>query len=64
MKLPKDIKHLNLSNEELEKLSDSDKQRLFAELPCNDATFYSEANPETKADLTALPCVIDGVVLY
>jgi len=64
MILPKDIKHLNLSNAEYEKLSQSDKNRLAVELPCNDATFYSEAYPDTKADLTALPCVIDGVLLY
>jgi hypothetical protein len=63
-KLPKDISHLNLSKEEYERLSTSDKLRIVEELRCNDATFYSEANPDTDADLSVLPCVIDGVLIF
>ena len=63
-KLPEDLTHLNLTNEEFEKLSENDHKRLAAELPCNDAMCYSEANHETEADLSKLPCVIDGLLIY
>lgn len=63
-KLPEDIKHLNLTNTEYEKLSDSDKKRIMTELPCNDAMYFSEANPNSDVDLSKLPIVVDGFLLY
>jgi hypothetical protein len=63
-KLPKDITHLNLTNTEYMKLSTKDRQRIINELKCNDAMCFTEANPNIDVDLSALPCVIDGLLLY
>lgn len=63
-KLPQNIKYLNLTNEEYEKLSLSDKMRINKELPCNDQVCYSESYPNGNYDLTKLPCVINGVLVY
>lgn len=61
-KLPKDIKHLNLSHKEFMKLSKSDFDRINNELPMNDFTFHSEAHPDFVLE-DELPCIVDGLIL-
>lgn len=62
-KLPKDIKHLNLSHKEFMKLTKSDLERIYNELPMNDFTIHSETHPDFTLD-DKLPCVVDGLLLY
>lgn len=63
MTLPKDISHLNLTNEEYENLSDSDKARITQELPMNSVECFSEIY-DGVCNLSKTPCVIDGVLIY
>lgn len=63
MTLPKDISKLNLTNEEYENLSDSDKIRIAEELPMNSKVCFSEMY-KGDADLSKTPCVIDGLLIY
>lgn len=63
MTLPKNISKLNLTNEEYEKLSDSDKARISQELPMNSVECFSEIYNADCA-LSKTPCVIDGVLIY
>lgn len=63
MTLPKDISKLNLTNEEYEKLSDSDKLRIAQELPMNSKICFSEIY-KGSADLSKTPCIIDGLLIY
>lgn len=62
-KLPEDIKHLNLTNAEYEALSIADKIRLDKELKINDSVCFSESH-SGNYDLTKLPCVINGILIY
>lgn len=61
MTLPKDVSHLNLTNEEYMTLSNEDRKILFDKLRKNIWEYYSEANPDTEKP--KLPCVIDGVIV-
>ena len=63
MILPEDISKLTLTNEEYEKLSDSDKTRIAKELPMNTVECFSEMY-EGGYDLSKTPCIIDGVLIY
>lgn len=63
MTLPKNISKLNLTNEEYEKLSDSDKVRISQELPMNSVECFSEIY-NGDCDLSKTPCVIDGVLIF
>lgn len=62
-KLPEDLRHLNLTNAEYEALSLTDKIRLEKELKTNDAVCFSESHSKDY-DLTKLPCVINGILIY
>lgn len=63
MTLPKDISKLNLTNEEYENLSDSDKMRIAKELPMNSKVCFSEIY-KGNVDLTKTPCIIEGLLIY
>lgn len=62
MKLPKNIKKFNMTNEEYMALSNDERSFLLDKLPMNDWLFYSEMNP--KAEKPKLPCIIAGVMIY
>lgn len=64
MKLPKDLKNLNLTKEEFESLTEEEQKKVLFELPSTDASFYTEENPETNLDFSELPCVINGILIY
>lgn len=61
MTLPKDVSHLNLTNEEYMALSVDERFLLAEKLPTNSWEFLSESEPNMKKP--DLPCVIDGVIV-
>lgn len=61
MTLPKDISHLNLTNEEYMALSVEEKIEIAEKLPSNGWEFHAEANPDMKKP--KLPCIINGVII-
>ena len=61
MKLPNDLKKLNLTNKEFMALSVDERFLLAEKLPTNSWEFLSESEPSMKKP--NLPCVIDGVII-
>lgn len=61
MKLPNDLRKLNLTNAEYMALSVDERFILAEKLPTNSWEFLSESEPNMKKPI--LPCVIDGIII-
>lgn len=61
MKLPKNLKNLNLTNEEYIALSKEDKIFLAENLCSNIWEYHSECYPDMPKP--KLPCVINGILV-
>lgn len=61
MKLPENLKNLNLTNAEYMALSKEERIFLDDNLPSNIWEFFSEENPEIEKP--KLPCIINGILV-
>lgn len=57
----KELRRLNLTNQEYSSLTNAERLFLNDTLPSNIWEFHSEAHPKTPKP--ELPCIIDGVII-